>query len=215
MTFTTEDLARMTAEVREVNTALGWRAEDKTFGDFTALLHSEVSEMLKDYRVHRLADATKPAEPIYRDEEVPKIRTSDVYTTGRVLVGHRPAKPEGVGSEAADVLIRLLDQADVSGHVLDPSCPRFDVLSPIWRAARTFGDYCAFLHHCIDDANVQYYAIESARGTARGLEIVLEALTAVCEKYGIDLAAEYTRKIAYNRTRPFQHGGTVTDAVTA
>jgi hypothetical protein len=28
-----------------------------------------------------------------------------------------------------------------------------------------------------------------------------------CEKFGIDLRAEYERKVAYNRTRPYRHGG--------
>jgi NTP pyrophosphatase (non-canonical NTP hydrolase) len=118
----TTDLREMAIEVRDVNTALGWREEGKTFGDYIALLHSELSEALEAYRDHRLADATD---------------TERWNAAGL-------CKPEGVGSELADVLIRLLDMADF---------------------------------------------------------------------YGLDLAAEYQRKIAYNRSREFQHGGrTVTDA---
>lgn len=124
-------LAAMTAEIRAINVEKGWRrAEggpgDNSFGDYIALLHSEASEALEAYRDHRLTDATG--------------RSAGVFIDGT-------SKPEGVGSEFADILIRLLDMADV---------------------------------------------------------------------FGIDLAFEYQRKVAYNRARPFQHGGrTVADGGTA
>lgn len=120
-------IVEMTAEVREVNTTLGWRTGGNTFGDYIALMHSELSEALEAYRDHRLADATAEDEIV----GVEGVGLSRGYAK-------RPAKPEGVGSEFADVLIRLLDVADI---------------------------------------------------------------------HGIDLDAEYARKIAYNRTRPYQHGG--------
>lgn len=115
-------IADMTAEVRAVNVEKGWRPAaggpvSNTFGDYIALAHSELSEALEAYRDHRLEDATATTR------------------TGTAIPW---AKPEGVGSELADVLIRLLDMADV---------------------------------------------------------------------FGIDLEREYERKIAYNRTRAFRHGG--------
>src|SRR5687768_4120914 len=119
-------LGQMAEQVRDLNVSKGWRPAGggpgaNTFGDYIALLHSEVSEALEAYRDHRLADGTRPYDNMDSD-------------TGEV----KPAKPEGVGSELADVLIRLVDMADI---------------------------------------------------------------------FGIDLAAEYHRKMAYNRTRPHQHGG--------
>ncbi|WP_436528581.1 hypothetical protein [Actinoplanes sp. HUAS TT8] len=133
-------IEQMAAEIRTINIEKGWRTADggpgtNTFGDYIALLHSELSEALEAYRDHRLADATQPRQEIWTRPEM---------CQPAIFQGYSKPKPEGVGSEFADVLIRLLD---------------------------------------------------------------------VCDVFGIDLAAEYDRKIAYNRTRSYQHGGrTLADA---
>lgn len=109
-----KSLKAMQEEIRAVNIEKGWRGPDVhevSFGEAMALLHSEVSEALDAYRVYGLEDKTG---------------------------SHAGAKPEGVGSEFADVLIRLLDD---------------------------------------------------------------------CDLFGIDIEAEYERKLAFNRTRPYRHGG--------
>jgi NTP pyrophosphatase (non-canonical NTP hydrolase) len=114
-----KSLGAMALEVRELNVEKGWRGRDNatpnTFGDLVALLHSEVSEMLEAFRSWKFRDVTGDG---WHLDGLPK--------------------PEGVGSEMADVLIRLLDMADI---------------------------------------------------------------------YGFDLRFEYERKVAYNRTRPYRHGG--------
>lgn len=119
-------LQAMQTEVREVNEANGWFDADRSVGDDVALLHSEVSEALEAYRDHGLEDATI-GDPV-------EVRS---WPSGDYL-GMRPPKPEGFGSELADVLVRLLD---------------------------------------------------------------------TCERRGVDLAAEFDRKVAYNRTRGHRHGG--------
>lgn len=118
-------LATATAEVREVNEANGWFEDDRRPAEGLALIHSEVSEWLEAIRSWGLADATAT--------ECPHGFLSDYCAKDHAL-----PKPEGVGSEAADVLIRLLDE---------------------------------------------------------------------CDRQDINLAAEYRRKIAYNRTRGHKHGG--------
>jgi NTP pyrophosphatase (non-canonical NTP hydrolase) len=111
-----------------------------------------------------------------------------------------PAKPEGVGSEFADVLIRLVDMADVFGirlsgydHLADLRAPMSDSRFPVV----TFGDHMTWLHREISAA-----VISPAR-----LALVLRTLVTIARTYGIDLESEYVRKMAYNRTRPYQHGG--------
>lgn len=123
-------IADYTVTIRQINIRKGFRPAEggpgaNSFGDYIALAHSELSEALEAYRDHRLADATV-----------------DTWSGGTKTL---PGKPKGVGSEFADLFIRLVDMADV---------------------------------------------------------------------FGIDLEREVDRKIAYNATRPFQHGGrTLADAL--
>lgn len=85
-------LKDMQAEVYKINVANGWFDDyDRTFGDDIALLHSEVSEAFEAYRDHGFEDATSE------------------------LHDHTLPKPEGVGSELADILVRLLDTCQRTG----------------------------------------------------------------------------------------------------
>lgn len=115
-----KSLNEMMDEVDSFCADKGWRDNGGTsFGERIALLHSEASEALEAYRNWGMRDMTDAlnAEKVVKED---------------------PPKPEGVGSEFADVFIRLLDD---------------------------------------------------------------------CAVAGINLEAEYERKMAYNRTRPYRHGG--------
>lgn len=143
-------LRQLQAEIRDTNIALGWYddIEDRTVGEDLALLHSEVSEMLEAYRSWGLDDATASEAPHHERCSVSRLTYPTVLDSKPVSEGGactcesqgqtRLPKPEGIGSEAADVLIRLLDN---------------------------------------------------------------------CERYGIDLMAETRRKMTFNRTRSYRHGG--------
>ena len=115
-------LFNMMEEVAEVNRANGWYDSDRRFGEDIALLHSEVSEALEEFRDNR----NFPYVENEQGECVP------VYNAD---YGDR--KPLGMPSELADVLVRLLD---------------------------------------------------------------------TCARWGVDIAAEFDAKMAYNRTRGYRHG---------
>lgn len=70
-------------DVEELNRAKGWYDNPRTFGVDIALMHSEVSEVLEAYRRWGAAP----------------------------FVSGDWEKPEGIGVELADVLIRVLDTA--------------------------------------------------------------------------------------------------------
>jgi phosphoribosyl-ATP pyrophosphohydrolase len=120
-------LKEMQAEVLEVNQANGWFEEDRTVGEDVALLHSEASEMLEAYRDHGLADfTTVTIGERTKVSDNARIHLEDMEAQGRlsdegaeVLAAEGLAKPEGFGSEAADLLIRLLDTCERRGVDLD------------------------------------------------------------------------------------------------
>ena len=87
----------MAEEVYACNVANGWFEADRSFGDDIALLHSEVSEMLEEHRDG--CNVTIFEHKI--DGRV--VRGIEQYVNG--VLG----KPVGVPSEAADILVRLLD----------------------------------------------------------------------------------------------------------
>lgn len=188
-------LNAMTAEVRKVVEEKGWRDGTNTWGDYVALLHSEIAEMLEAYRDHRLEDATVPV-------------CGKSAHTGLLCPEHGPDKPEGVGSEAADVLIRLLDMADVIGAHPWSDSDTLVYLRVTPEGAETFGDHMDYLHWRAAKLSPQEGVLLPAVRDAL-LRHFLRGLVGVCAVYGIDLDAEYERKLAYNRTREFRHGGRV------
>jgi hypothetical protein len=173
-------LSEMNVEIRELNTEKGWRTGDNTFGDYEALLQSEIAELTENYRDHRL----------------------DRYT---VPDGPKAGKPDDVGSEAADVFIRLLDMCDVFGvrlGILDHGMTLADLaVADLPDRLKTFGDHVNYLHKRaakieLGDASAPYM-----------VGMFLCDLLAFCAKFGLDLDDEYERKMAYNWKRPYQHGG--------
>jgi hypothetical protein len=196
-------LAEMTDEVREVNTEKGWRDQPgKTYGDYIGLLHTEVDEGLEAFRVAGLEDLTGKIKKAFDG----------------VGLENQPVKPEGVGSELADQLIRLLDTCDVIGlkreatprgrgkvtEVDDPTLDDIRSVSQMEAMQRgqipgpmiSFGDYTSWIHNCISK---MWMDPEEA-------DAVLCAIVTTARKFGFDLMAEYERKMAHNRVRDFRHG---------
>lgn len=172
-----KSLSQMTAEVLEWCQAKGWYDKPVSFGEAMALLHSEVSEALEAWRLWGTMDATR--------------------------LDRSRGKPEGAGSEFADILIRLLDDCARFGCDLALQVSDLD-----WRpedaSTGSFGEKMDDLHILIARASELH--LRGSDGWRVAFADILILLQALCERYGVDLAAEYERKMAYNRTRPWRHG---------
>ena len=185
MKDTEKTLAQMTAEVVENNTAKGWYAKKATFPEAMALLHSEVSEALEAWRKWGLADATDVCKHL-----------------GPTDVSY---KPEGVGSEFADIFIRLLDDAWLFGQIdleAAASHGRFGINDSFPASMNSLHTLIAMASMASDFE----WDAEDTERLAHEFGRILTYLRQLCECYGIDLQAEYELKMAYNRTRPYRHG---------
>lgn len=99
-----------------------WEAghEGRSFGELLALVHSEVSEALEDYR-----NGHAPAAMYAVCQECGETRTPEDWPVAPFgwLCHGLALKPEGIPSELADIIIRVLDIAgyydiDIEGAML-------------------------------------------------------------------------------------------------
>ena len=177
-----KSLKAMGAEVAAYQREKGWD-QPRTLAVSLALLHEEVSEAGHAWREWGLADHT-------------------VGTTAERPEGHWRAKPEGVGSEFADIFIRLLDADNRYDMLLaeyleeDPEIFDLDV---------EFMVNINTLHDLLSHVS---WASETSGASPRSeFAAVLSFLRQLARQSGVSLTAEYERKMAYNRTREYRHGG--------
>lgn len=175
----------------------GWWEDDRTFGEIIALIHSELSEALEDYRNGR-----QPSDQWYT------WNGNDSFVSEKQV--DKTWKPCGIPSELADVVIRIFDVCGRSdwGALLEESVDNYYDSGEVPECVskeRPFAENISIIHG---------WLTEAFRSDTASLKIAYLALAVfdtkrLSEFYDIDLDTIIAEKMAYNATRPHKHGGKV------
>ena len=192
------NLAELQKEAHAIAQDQGWYDTESTFGEFIALIHSELSGALEAYR-ERGFDIWVEPRVVEKDPRPPAWEraafTHDLFS-----------KPCGVASELAGVVIRVAGMAEHYGYDLtgwEEVDARHNIQSP------SFGDWIAVCHSCLSGSFASW-------ATTFGHEVIVECLQGLlrfthlmADHYDIDLDAAIAAKMEYYRTGPHRRVGKV------
>jgi hypothetical protein len=100
-------IADLQARVHKVSQDKGWWAAERTVGDLIALMHSELTEALEEYREGR-----QPGDVYYTCQELDadgRVVGSRVAESRGEIPPGTLVRPEGVAVQLGDCVIRILD----------------------------------------------------------------------------------------------------------
>lgn len=188
-------LREIATEIHKNAIEHGWWDTNPPVKETIALIHSEWSEALDEYRNGR-------AMVWYRcvDQNFPCQECESYDPENRLCKMHK-RKPEGIAVELIDGCIRIIDFA-----AKENICFNFDSQE---KHEESFPSFVAELHRLTDEAmdwierdgNMHGYGWEMSLGTA------IKNCFCYIRKFGYDPMDILLEKHEYNKTRPYRHGG--------
>lgn len=198
-----KNIAQLVQEAHANAVAKGWWKEDRTYGELIALVHSEVSEALEDYRNGEKLDKVWYE---HKASDGSTFRHSKLWYLGN------QGKPCGIPSELADICIRIFDIAgrygwgeDLQKEFLENEKHPF---KQSW-AQSSFAEKISRMHLELSCSFYEFEMLKQKNQAIINLSGVLSGVANMCKEYGIDLDQAIFEKMAYNATRPERHGGKV------
>lgn len=173
----------------------GWWDEERTFGEIIALCHSELSEALEEYRAKR---------PMMYFVETNGFVVTDMSE-------RKDEKPEGIAVELADCIIRVLDffgreEFDTDALLLQARATIMcDVPCRVYNAS--LGDCIARWHLLLSLAYSYWCRASGSYASALRMARCVCEIQEWAEENGVDMEMALDIKHAYNKTRPYRHGG--------
>lgn len=187
------NINQLAKEIHENAVAHGWWKEARSFDEIIALIYSELSEALEEYRnkrpnVYYVINTEQTDGQI-----IPCIRTD--WGDG----DFEGEKPEGIIIELADTVIRILDYCGEEniniGAAVNKCCARSTPYS--------LPELVAKCHYFISKAYADTELPELCFAECINL------IDFWCEEEGISLELAINLKHSYNKNRPYRHGGKV------
>ena len=176
-------------EIHENAVAHGWWDEPRTVDEVASLIHSEWSEALEEFRAGRPM-VWANTDVWGKTEDIDRIRES-------------MSKPEGIAVELVDGCIRILDYMAtvwpvdrVELWIISKSIDAGSAHMPLPSLVATLYSYI-----------VHAYDLDPDRLERGHLLGCLTFVVGWLRVHGIDFEEIMELKHAYNKTRPYRHGG--------
>lgn len=195
-------IAELVKEAHQNAVNKGWWEEPRTYGELIALVHSEVSEALEDYRTPGI----KPSDVWYERTLAPGV------VAKRVKQKEATDKPCGIPSELADICIRIFDIAGKYGWGMRLEA-EYQWINELEKrekwTALSFVGKLAVIHAELSKSLEEHDYNDDLGMAIDRLAAVLVEVEFIAKEYGIDLERAIAEKMQYNSTRPQRHGGKV------
>lgn len=163
----------------------GWWDEERGLPEIVALIHSELSEALEEFR------NGKPKFYYEMEEE------ATLYADGMPVEKYERKKPEGIVVELADCVIRILDY-----------CGRRNIdIAGVLEARRAGNDTYALPELVAECHFLISQAFKSGEEMPLYFAECINIIAFWCKENGGDLEEAIRIKHEYNKSRPYRHGG--------
>lgn len=190
-------LNELSQEIHENAIDHGWWESEREDAELYALMHSEASEALEEYRYGRpmvYYKCARTLSPCKREGKItcPRVEKEE-------LCPYHDSKPEGIAAELADVVIRILDYCAYKGHDMD------------WaRKNNGFVYIHTTLPELVNDLHIALSKCFSLKfEEMRDFTNCIFDIEHWLKESDIDLWEVVRLKHEYNKTRPYRHGGKV------
>lgn len=192
------DYEKLCKEADETSKAKGWQDVPRSFDGDIALIHEELSEALGEYRNHRGLDETY--YEVLKEDGL-TLRVNDAEAAAHVL--GKPAKPCGIPSELADVVIRIAQYCGTNKVNLPSWMANISIR--VWprEYLRGLADFEVFIRY----AHKLVAAVEDNTTQHERFAWCVKYVVDFCASNKVDLDSAIEEKMAYNKTREYRHGG--------